>query len=246
VPPVALQQVASRLALEDPGLAAQSVDRVSEERRAAWIVGTAGGIATNDLARGLAFVERFRSQSVYGNARAVALQAAIGTAPVEVAREIERDPAALARLTPAVAAAWSAQDAPAAARWLLAATGIEEPARASAAGRVAERWTASDQGAATRWVLDLPAGAVRDAGLTGLLVGDASATALDPKLLEAFGSADARGRAIEQAISVIGGRNPELLPALVRAHIQDPERAEAILELAAPLRALRGQSGLAL
>lgn len=226
--PQTMQQLAEAL---DPDDARQALSRVPEHLRGAWLVGVAAGMGRRDLAAATAFVERYRGEAWYERARNAALLRSVATQPLAAARAIEQDPMRTSRLAPEVAAAWAADDPPAAARWVTTVGGIDDDARARAVDGVARRWAANDRAEATRWVLGMPRGATRDAGLSGLL----SASTPDAQLFDAFSSAEARERAVLGTILTLGRSNPALARSLIEEHIQDPEmrrRAEQNLESA--------------
>jgi hypothetical protein len=227
-PRTALGQAAIQLARADPAAAIAYVDRVPPELRATWISSVADGYAQNDARAAAGWIAQHRGEAGYD----AALAAIAGrTAP--------RDPAAAARLfdslNPAeapdasqtaqrIAAAWARQDQAAAAAWATAIA--DDGARAAAIGTVAGQWAAQDAGGARGWALGLPPGAARDTALMQVL-GTTTTGAIDYALLDGFSNAEARQRAVSDAVRMIAPRDAAAARQLADRYLTDPGARQA-------------------
>jgi hypothetical protein len=227
-PRTALGQAAIQLARADPAAAIAYVDRVPPELRATWISSVADGYAQNDARAAASWIAQHRGEPGYD----AALAAIAGrTAP--------RDPAAAARLFDSlnvaeapdapqtaqrIAAAWARQDHRAAAAWVTAIA--DDGARAAAVAAVAGQWASQDAGGARGWVLGLPPGAARDTALMQVL-GVSTTSAIDYALLDGFSNAEARQRAVSDAVRMIAPRDAAAARQLADRYLTDPGARQA-------------------
>jgi hypothetical protein len=117
-------------------------------------------------------------------------------------------------------------DPPAAAELLGTLEGNSD-AMINTATQLALQWSTSDPVAASAWVRNLPRGALRDRALVGI----ASTTAeniLDQNSLALFSTAQARGEAINVAISSVAQTDPARARTLMDQHVDDPRQREAL------------------
>jgi len=221
-PRTALGQAAIQLGRTDPAAAIGYVDRVPPELRATWISSVADGYAQNDARAAASWIAPYRGQPGYD-----AAVAAIA------ARTAPGDPSAAARLFDSVnvaeapdaaqsaqriAAAWARQDQRAAAGW--AAAIADDGARTAAVGAVAGQWAAQDALGARGWALGLPPGEARDTALTQVL-GATTTSAIDYALLDGFSNAEARQRAVSDAVRMIAPRDAAAARQLADRYLTD-------------------------
>ncbi len=227
-PRTAIGQAAIQLGRTDPAAAIAYVDRVPAELRATWISSAADGYSQNDARAAASWIAQYRGEPGYD----AALAAVAGrTAPA--------DPAAAARLFDSVnvaeapdapqaaqriASAWARQDHRAAAAWVTAIA--DDGARAAAVGTVAGQWAAQDASGARGWALGLPTGATRDIALSQVL-GATATIAIDYALLDAFSSAEARQRAVSDAVRMIAPRDAAAARQLADQYLSDPRARQA-------------------
>ena len=97
---------------------------------------------------------------------------------------------------------------------------LPEAEQVRSAAALGEAWARREPDAGTRWALSLPAGAVRDAALTGLVrAGDRMP---DPATLALFGTREAREEALVNVVRRIAARDVPQARRLLAEHITDP------------------------
>lgn len=215
------QQFAFRLAANDVAGASQAFNRMPSDLRSSWAAGIATALARSDLDGAIQWLERLDGDPLYDNTRSSLLTAAAGSQPETVARLLTDSDSDVA-LIPAIALQWAASDPAAAAAWLTSQGNLPGQPRAGAISDIASSWAHRDPAGAQRWVFEQPAGAARDAGLTGLVLRAAAAGTIDPQLLTAFSAPGPRASAIADAMMDLGRSNPDLGRQLIEEHIRDP------------------------
>ena len=104
--------------------------------------------------------------------------------------------------------------------------------QAKIAQRFATTWYQADQTGAQAWVTSMPANAVRDEALTGLLRFRSYELDNDA-LLDLFSSDEARASAVVVILDDVMRRDPAVARTLVDTYIEDPalrEKAELLME----------------
>lgn len=161
-PPTA-QRFALIVSTENPELARSSLDRMPDDLREPWIEGAASGLAREDFAATVNWLERFRGEAVYDRAMTVALSIGAAADPVAVARYLDEAPPALAtpQVTSSLARRWAGSDPAAAERWVRelpggtardeALTGLLQAGDGSALGRLLPEYSSDE--ARTRGVM---------------------------------------------------------------------------------------------
>lgn len=229
-----VRSVASQYAAADLGAALGLVERLPAGMRSTWIEQVAGAYASRDPLGALDWIERYRGQPFYDDARSEIVIRAADANPQLAATMLDGLPPGLRNVAaPRIAAAMSARDPQAAADW---AFGLDDRVAASAAVyRVVTDWLRRDVESAATWVLALEHGAVRDNALLGLI--DASnGTGLDQRpIVAAIDSETTRREARHLAVWRQTGAAPEVERELLEAMLDDPDYGEWARERLATL-----------
>ena len=217
--PADLRALAMQTAQSAPDVAARTPDRLPPDYRAPWVASVADALVRTSPDRARSFLDAQRGQPGYEEGVvAVVRQIASADAPAAAALLAEAGSSPeLEGAAQTVANAWARQDPQAAAAWALT-LGRPQPA-----GVVAAVWARDDRGAAEGWALNLPAGEVRDAGITGVLLAAASEGELSASLLDALSTDAERQQSATRAILTIGRSNQARARELVAVYVTDPE-----------------------
>jgi hypothetical protein len=97
---------------------------------------------------------------------------------------------------------------------------LPEAEQVRSAAALGEAWARRDVDAGTRWALSLPAGAVRDAALRGVV--GASDGMPDPSTLALFSTREAREAAVVNVVRRIAARDVPQARRLLAEHVSDP------------------------
>jgi hypothetical protein len=221
IPASAMSDFALNLARDDPQTAMQALASLGYEQRNAWIPGIASGMAENDPAAALRFLEQYRGQPSYSEGVGNVLERWARSDPAGAAGMLSEAPEQTqSMVSQRIAMQWVRTEPEAAARWV--ATLGNERTGEQAAIAVATGWGQSDPEAASRWALALDPGAARDASLTGLLAVGARTGSIDARLVDAFSSDQARDQGLRNAIVQIALRDPAEGRRMLDAHVDDP------------------------
>jgi hypothetical protein len=230
--PDAFRQVGERVAARDPRIATAYVSQIPPDSREAWIRGVVQGYAQSDARGAVEWLGQFRAEAWYtGEAPALAMAVAQhdGAAAARLLDEVTPSDSGpeTAMFAAQIANAWANRDPPAATEWALARPAAQ---RAQALEAALGPWTMSDPSAARAWVLRLPPDDLRNRALTRLLTMTASvsSTALDPTILNAFGSDSAREQAVLQTVQYVARMDAARARAIADQHLTDTAlRAQA-------------------
>lgn len=190
-----IAQAAEALGRTNPAAAAARVEQVPGTLRARWIKAAAQGYAERNPEAALEWLAPYAGQDGYDAAVAAVAQ-----------RAARADPRAAARIFARVESAGAAESL-------------------GAVNAIASGLSARDVRAARAWAASLPAGELRDAALTPVLVSSATAAngAVDRSLLAEFSSEVAEQRALGEAVVALARTNPAAARRLADAHALPPE-----------------------
>jgi hypothetical protein len=224
-----IAQAGMNLARTNPSAAVGYLDRIPGELRASWISAVADGYAQKDAVAAAGWIAQYRGQAGYDAAVAAIAERTARHDPVAAARLFDLVDVAQAPDAPGsartIAASWARRDAPAAASWARGLT--DDDAAGGAVGAVVSQWVTRDAAAARTWVASLPRAAARDAALVQILGATAGTPAADTTLLDAFSSAAAQQRGVNQAIRIIAARDVEAARQLADQYLPDPGTRQA-------------------
>jgi hypothetical protein len=229
-PEAAVGQAAMSLARTDPSAAIGYLDTVPRELRARWISAVADGYAQTDARAAAGWIQQHRGEAGYDAAvaaiaaRTAAAGDAAAGARLLASIDLTQAPGAPASARQ-IANAWAREDPAAAAAW--AHELRNNDAETAATATIANQWVARDPVAVRNWTFGLPSGAPRDAALVQLLGATAGTPAADPAVLEAFSTAEARQRGVNEAVRVIMQRDPAAARELADRYITDPGTRQA-------------------
>lgn len=190
-----IAQAAAALGRTNPAAAAARVDQLPGALRASWIKAAAQGYAERNPEAALDWLAPYAGQDGYDAAVAAIAQ-----------RAARSDPQAAARIF-----------------------GRVEPASVAeslgAVNAIASGLSARDVRAARAWATSLPAGELRDAALTPVLLAAATAAngTMDRSLLAEFSSEVAEQRALGEAVVALARTNPAAARRLADEHALPPD-----------------------
>ncbi len=229
-----VKRVAEGFARGDVNAAVQMAASLPADLRGELIAGVAQELARSDVDEASRWLTAFRGEPDYDAWMSSAAQrlAHGPTGDSRAAAQLLNDvrkPSLEAVAT--VASGWAYSDPDEAYRW---AMGQADPeVRSIGVSAAAAAWASLDPGAASAQVLGLPGGQMRDQALSALLEqGIAARGAVDPQLLDAFSSANARATAFDgtaRAFAALGARDLARAEALIAEHIDDPVMREHLL-----------------
>lgn len=228
--PNAYGQAAMSLARSDPSAAIGYLDSIPGELRARWISAVADGYAQTDPRAAAGWIQQHRGEAGYdAGVAAIAARSAGAGDPATGARllasiDLEQAPGAAASARQ-IASAWARQDPAAAAAWARDLRHAETQTAATAA--IASQWAGRDAAAVRNWAFGLPSGSARDAALVQLVGATAGTPAHDPSVLDAFSTAEARQRGVNEAVRMIAQRNPATARELADRYITEPGMRQA-------------------
>jgi hypothetical protein len=110
---------AQQIAVGEPALARNALQRLPPHLQPAWIEGAAAGLARNDLDGAVAFIAPYRGDPLYERAINAVLIGAASSNPVAAAKLIDENPAERGQTIGMVASSWAASDPAAAEKWVL-------------------------------------------------------------------------------------------------------------------------------
>lgn len=226
------QQIGQQLAMRDPQKAISYTSQVPESAREQWANGVGQGYAQNDPQGAIDWLGRFRGEQWYGRA-ATALAMTVaqrdGAAAARFVDELgaEANGFQAQQLVNVIATNWANHDPPAAAEWSIARANEQE--RDLTVRSVVSVWSAQDVNAARQWTLRLPQGAVRDGALSSVLMASVMqrGNSIDPALVSAFASPQARQTAVLQIVQGVAHSDPAKARAIADAHLDPASRARA-------------------
>jgi len=235
--PSIFQQVGQRLAMRDPRGAVAYATQVPAAAREPWIQGVVQGYAQSDPQGAIDWLRGFSGEPWYAQAATALVHAVAqrdGAAAARFVDELEasrtgvQSGAQAQQLAGIIAVNWANNDPAAAAAWAIDRRTEQE--RTLAVRNALGVWSGHDVSSARQWTLQLPPGALRDTALTVLLTMTAgrASSGVDPSVLNAFTSADARQRAVLQAVQGLAFADPARARTLADTHLTDPAlRAQA-------------------
>jgi hypothetical protein len=225
IEPQVARSIGLAIATADIESALGLVDRLPPAIANTWVAQIAGTYAGQDPIAALDWVERYRGQAFYDEARGQAVLRATEREPELIASMLPGLPAALqVSAVPNIAAAWLQRDPRATAEWV---AGLEGPlAEAGAASTVARDWVRRDQGAAMQWALGLPRGRTRDYALYGLIITSYSVNIEPRPLFDQLESADLREYAAEVTVANKWSTEPEFTRDFLEDLFDDEELGE--------------------
>jgi hypothetical protein len=225
IEPQVARSIGLAVATSDIESALGLVDRLPPAIANTWVAQIAGTYAGQDPIAALDWVERYRGQPFYDEARAQAVLQAVGRDPALVASMLPGLPSALqVSAAPNIATAWAERDPRAAAEWV---AGLEGPAvEAGTVHRLSSTWVRQDLDAAMQWALALPRGRTRDYALWGLISTSYSVN-LEPRpLFDLVESADLREYAAESTVLAKWSTDPRFTRDFLESLFDDEELGE--------------------
>jgi hypothetical protein len=231
--PNTFMQVGQHVAMRDPRAAVAYTAQVPSAAREPWIRGVAQGYAQNDPQGAIDWLGQFRGEQWYDRAATTVAMHVAQRDGAAAARIFEGlDPARIGpegeQLANVIASNWANHDPAAAAEWAIERS--SELGRAMAVQSVLGVWTHQDADGARQWTLQLPQGALRDRALTMLLTAAAqdASSALDGRVLNAFGSEAARQQAVLQVVQTLAYADATRARTIADTHLTEPAfRAQA-------------------
>jgi hypothetical protein len=217
----AAQSLGNTLAERNVEAAAQLVDRVPRESRAAWINAVAVAYASVDIDKGRQWVRRYGSDEngtavQFANMVAMRNPEAAVKLIDEVSDDRERDRMLSGMLQPL------AMNSPELAARLVERVTNDET-RASSTGQIASMWAQYDLPAARKWVLSLDDGPPKDAALASL-VGRAGSLDDVLPIINQIQTPERRTHAVLMAAMSLSRSDMEEARTLLRRYPLDPAR----------------------
>jgi len=230
VDPALALNIGGQLAARDAEAAAAYVEQLPAELRPLWLREVAGAYGRQDPAAAADWLSRYQGEPGFSEMLGQAVALAAQTDPQSAASMLLMAPPGEMPINvmASIASGWARTDLAGAARW---AASIDDAAsRGIAVSSVATTWATRDPAAAQRWAGSLPQGEARDQALSAVLSRlsrDGFDTAIDARLLDAFSSDGLRNRQITEIVGNVA--------------LDDPDRAQTLLQSWTTDQAVRRQ-----